>query len=80
MPAAVFTLTPIELEAWIAVGRTLLIAGLATVQSIRAFFRSQGLTDEELNRILQALSDDAAIREARSRAIAAGEPDPGLPA
>lgn len=71
------TLTPSELQAWIAVGAVLTQAGLAVAGTLKAIFTAGGLTPEQQDQVIAGLQDDNVRRRAISAAIAFG--DAGAP-
>lgn len=59
--------------AWLQTGQTLVAAGVATVDNIRAWIQAQhpGLTDADLNAICDAITASASRHKALAQADAA---------
>lgn len=64
-------MTPEQLNAWIAVGAILVNVAVESAATIAAFFRRQGLSEDEIHQILAGVKDDAVRRKAISDAIVA---------
>lgn len=65
-------MTVLQALAWIQAGQTLLTAGVATAQNIRTWIAAQhaGLSEAELNGILETVSAGAARHQALANADA----------
>ena len=69
---ATLKLDPQQLILWAEAAQLLVKSGAATVATLRAMFTSAGLTEEQLDAILDYIIANARMRKARSKAIAEG--------